>query len=126
MAERTGEYQESDLLDLQAEFRGEMRPAPRAPAPDIVSDRQATTEEDIVTVATSGLQVSVPATGAAVNQRLVALNERLSRLEASLAHMTGRIDNVQAQPPDPASDADAPWRSFLDLQKIVADRLDRR
>ena len=134
MAERTGDHQAevlSDLLDLQAELRGETR-ADAAPAAelDVVSIEDAATPEAL-TVATSGLEVSVTPSGAAVTERLTALNERLARLEANLASMTERIDEVEAQPPGaanttPDTDADAPWRSFLDLQKIVADRLDGR
>jgi len=130
MAERTGDYQGevlSDLLDLQAELRGETREEAAAPAaPDVVPVEDARPDDEIVTVAASGLQVSVAPTGAAVTERLAALNERLSHLEASLATITARIEGVEAQPPAAEEpDADAPWRSFLDLQKIVADRLDR-
>jgi len=129
MAERTGDYQEevlSGLLDLQAELRGETRDESHEERAVVHID--APSETEAVTVATSGLEVSVAPSGAAVNARLVALNDRLSRLEASLASMTERIDGVDAQPSDAEHDpdADAPWRSFLDLQKIVADRLDRR
>jgi hypothetical protein len=130
MAERTGDYQEevlSDLLDLQAELRGEAREHPSGdPDRDLASDERATSD-GAVTVATSGLEVSVTPSSVGVGERLAALNERLSRLEASLASMSDRIDEAEAQPP-PArpDDADAPWRAFLDLQKIVADRLERR
>jgi hypothetical protein len=133
MAERTGDHQAevlSDLLDLQAELRGETRAdAPPPAEPDVVSIEEAAPTREAVTVATSGLEVSVTPSGAAVTERLTALNERLARLEASLATMTERIDEVESQPPDEADatpNADAPWRSFLDLQKIVADRLDGR
>lgn len=128
MAERTGDYQEevlADLLDLQAELRGETRHDVAAtPAVSPEEDAHA----DVVTVATSGLQVSVAPSGAAVTERLVALNERLARLEESLANVTRRIEGVETESAavEEASDDDAPWRSFIDLQKIVADRLDRR
>ena len=126
----TADYQEevlSDLLDLQAELRGEARDGAElsveenggAPAPTV----------DAVAVATSGLEVRVAPSSAAVTERLVALNARLARLESNLADVGRRIDGVEPEPetaPEPQADADAPWRSFLDLQKIVADRLDRR
>lgn len=132
MAERTGDHQAevlSDLLDLQAELRGETRDAVPPADPDVVSIEEAAPVPDPVTVASSGLEVSVTPSGAAVTERLTALNDRLARLEANLASMTERIDEVESQPPgeaDATPNADAPWRSFLDLQKIVADRLDRR
>jgi hypothetical protein len=123
MAERTGDYQEevlSDLLDLQAGLRGESRTEP-----DVVSIEEAA-DGDAVTVTTSGFEVTVSSPVAAVSPRLAALNDRLSRLEASLADVSRRIDGVEAQPPAPQPVATETWRSFLDLQKIVADRLDRR
>lgn len=132
MAERTGDHQAevlSDLLDLQAELRGETRVDAASAAEPVVSIEEAAPAREALTVATSGLEVSVTPSGAAVTERLTALNERLARLEANLASMTERIDEVEAQPPDEADatpNADAPWRSFLDLQKIVADRLDGR
>jgi hypothetical protein len=69
--------------------------------------------------------------GLGVNERLAALNERLAQLEYDLAGVTKRIERIE---PDPEvespgttdADVDARWRSFLDLQKIVADRLDQR
>jgi hypothetical protein len=128
MAERAGDYQEevlSDLLDLQAELRGEPREAPEPPIDEAGSVDGARPDQDVLTVAASGLEVSVAPAGATVTRRLAALNQRLSRLETSLSRMNDRIDDVEAQPAPP-SDADAPWRSFLDLQRIVADRLDRR
>jgi hypothetical protein len=131
MAERTEGYQEevlSDLLDLQAELRGDARP------PAAASEGPAATVDDAVmadrglTVAEGGLEVTVAPSGAAVTQRLVALNDRLGRLERELDSVTRRIEDVEEAPPKPPAptDADAPWRSFLDLQKIVADRLDGR
>ena len=83
---------------------------------------------DAVTVAASGLEVTVAPTGA-LTERLVAINERLSRLERDLADVAGRIDGVDPDAGSTAQAAPAPdeqWRSFLDLQRIVADRLDRR
>jgi hypothetical protein len=127
----TADYQEevlSNLLDLQAELRGE---APGADA--LVAEEEggaaAPPPVDAVTVATSGLHIRVPASGAAVAERLAALNARLARLEANLADVGRRIDGVEPESeiaPEPPAEADAPWRSFLDLQKIVADRLDGR
>jgi hypothetical protein len=68
--------------------------------------------------------------GLPVNERLAALNERLARLEHDLAGVTKRIERIEPEDDPQATDAegdvDAPWRSFLDLQKIVADRLDTR
>ncbi len=120
------EYQEevlTNLLDLQAELRGdEAEPHDEeSPAPG---------QHDAVTVTEPGVAVSVPEPARStmtVNERLVALNERLGHLEHDLARITKRIERIEPdaeaephQDPDP----DAPWRSFLDLQKIVADRLD--
>jgi hypothetical protein len=82
--------------------------------------------------ASSGSVSFGPSTkGLGVNERLVALNERLAQLEYDLAAVTKRIERIE---PDPEveplgttdADVDARWRSFLDLQKIVADRLDHR
>jgi hypothetical protein len=69
--------------------------------------------------------------GLGVNERLAALNERLAQLEYDLAGVTKRIERIEPDPEVESSgntDAhvDARWRSFLDLQKIVADRLDQR
>jgi hypothetical protein len=124
MAERTDDYQEevlSDLLDLQAELRGETR-IPADTSPD------AAQASETVTVSEGGLEVSVTPSGAAAAERVAALNDRLARLERELDSVTRRIADVEEAPPKPAeiADADAPWRSFLDLQKIVADRLDGR
>lgn len=132
MAEQTGDYQErvhSDLLDLQAELRGEPREHPVAPAePEPASVEEVTSPDDVVTIAASGLEISAAPSGTAATERIAALNERLARLERNLAGVTERIDDAHARPraTDETSDADAPWRSFLELQKIVADRLDRR
>jgi hypothetical protein len=135
----TADYQEevlSNLLDLQAELRGETRDAEEphsggedATASSDVAVPSTPNAAEAVTVATSGLQVTVAPSSAAVADRLAELNQRLSRLEQSLAGVTDRIDGVEsrdATPPQESDDADAPWRSFLDLQRIVADRLDRR
>lgn len=127
----TADYQEevlSNLLDLQAELRGEARDDDALIAEEN-GGATAPPPVDAVTVATSGLQVRVPASGAAVAERLAALNARLARLEATLADVGRRIDGVgpgSETAPEPPAEADAPWRSFLDLQKIVADRLDGR
>ena len=69
--------------------------------------------------------------GLGVNERLAALNERLAQLEYELVGVTKRIERMEPDPEDVSSgssdtDVDARWRSFLDLQKIVADRLDQR
>jgi hypothetical protein len=100
----------------------------------------AVTEED-VTVSSgsvssgslaSGSHPSGPSIdGLSVNERLAALNERLGQLEYDLAGVTKRIERIEPDPEveSPGStdtDVDARWRSFLDLQKIVADRLDQR
>ena len=66
-----------------------------------------------------------------MNERLAALNERLAQLEYDLAGVTKRIERIEPSPEVESSgttdaDVDARWRSFLDLQKIVADRLDQR
>jgi hypothetical protein len=80
----------------------------------------------------SGSLVSGPSTtGLGVNERLAALHERLSQLEYDLAGVTKRIERIEPAPEVVSSratdaDVDARWRSFLDLQKIVADRLDQR
>jgi hypothetical protein len=133
------EYQEevlTGLLDIQAELRGDepeshahtTTPAP-SPSMDTISggggqDGVAITEEDVT--------VSVPpAAGEGVNERLTALHARLERLEYDLASVTKRIERIEPDlemdaPGHPDVDVDARWRSFLDLQKIVADRLDQR
>jgi hypothetical protein len=116
------DYQEevlTNLLDLQAELRGD-EPEPH--------DQKASAD-DAVTVAVDDVAVSSAPPTMGVTERLTALNERLARLEFELASVTKRIERIepdaQMEPPgagDP--DVDARWRSFLDLQKIVADRLD--
>jgi len=130
------EYQEevlTNLLDLQAELRGDEPEAhaetPSSPSPpgssvDTISDGVAVSEEDLTVTAS-------PGTGLGVNERLAALHERLGRLEYDLAGVTKRIERIEPEletdaPGHPDIDVDARWRSFLDLQKIVADRLDQR
>lgn len=120
------EYQEevlTNLLDLQAELRGD-EPAEHP-------QKRDTSPGDEVSVAESDVAVSVPAPAPmTLNERLMALNERLARLERELAGVARRMDQIEPEPePEPIvgpdTDPDAPWRSFLDLQKIVADRLDQ-
>jgi hypothetical protein len=124
------EYQEevlTNLLDLQAELRGddpEAHVETPSPSPAPVSDGVAVTEEDLTVTAS-------PPEGSGVNERLAALHQRLARLEYELAGVTKRIERIEPDletdaPGHPNVDVDARWRSFLDLQKIVADRLDQR
>jgi hypothetical protein len=125
------EYQEevlTNILDLQAELRGDEpdrhdEKSTAQPGEDADADRVAVKER--------GLTVSISPSPSAptVNERLAALNERLAQLEADLAGVTKRITRIEPPPETEQSqpaDVDAPWRSFLDLQKIVADRLDKR
>jgi hypothetical protein len=128
----TADYPEevlSNILDLQAELRGETRGADDVPA-DAAEGTVHPATIDPVSVATSGLEISVAPSSAAVVERLAALNARLARLEDDLANVGRRIDDVKPGIPDvatePEPDPDAPWRSFIDLQRIVADRLDGR
>jgi hypothetical protein len=102
----------------------------------------AVTEEDVTVSLPSGsdpsgslpsgsLSSDASARGLTVNERLAALNERLAQLEYDLAGVTKRIQRIEPDPEVESSgsidtDVDARWRSFLDLQKIVADRLDQR
>jgi hypothetical protein len=97
----------------------------------------AVTEEDVTVSLSygsdpSGSHSSDPSIkGLSVNERLAALNERLGQLEYDLAGVTKRIERIEPDPEVESSgstdtDVDARWRSFLDLQKIVADRLDQR
>jgi hypothetical protein len=97
----------------------------------------AVTEEDVTVSLSSSLGSSGsvssgdPTKGLSVNERLAALNERLGQLEYDLAGVTKRIERIEPDPEVESSgsmdtDVDARWRSFLDLQKIVADRLDQR
>jgi hypothetical protein len=118
------DYQEevlTNLLDLQAELRGD-EPPPHEP--------RSTADEgsDDVTVAVQDVSVSTAPPTLDVTERLAALNERLSRLEFELAGVTRRISRIEpdpeGEPIETQADVDDRWRSFLDLQKIVADRLD--
>lgn len=97
----------------------------------------AVTEEDVTVSLTPGshssgsLSSGPSIKGLSVNERLAALNERLGQLEYDLAGVTKRIERIEPDPEVESSgstdtDVDARWRSFLDLQKIVADRLDQR
>jgi hypothetical protein len=141
------EYQEevlTNLLDLQAELRGD-EPEPHdehpSEAPDEGSPKAdladghgtvAVTEEGVTVSVSSGSVSSGSSTkGMDVNDRLAALHERLAQLEYELAGVTKRIERMEPDPEVVSSrgsdaDVDARWRSFLDLQKIVADRLDQR
>lgn len=150
------EYQEevlTGLLDLQAELRGDEpephdEPAKASSEEEPVeadADADATGTEDAVAVTEGGVTVSLSpgstssgslspgssSTGLGVNERLAALHERLAQLEHDLAGVTKRIERIEPAPEVESSgttdaDVDTRWRSFLDLQKIVADRLDQR
>ena len=137
------EYQEevlTNLLDLQAELRGD-EPEPHVETPSSPSvppaapvDTVPDVGQDAVAVAEEGLTVTTspePESVGGVNERLAALHARLERLEYELAGVTKRIERIEPDleldaPGHPDLDVDARWRSFLDLQKIVADRLDQR
>jgi hypothetical protein len=150
------EYQEevlTGLLDLQAELRGDEPEPHDEPAKasseeepvEAESDADATGTEEAVAVTEGGVTVSLSpgstssgslspgssSTGLGVNERLAALHERLAQLEYDLAGVTKRIERIEPAPEVESSgttdaDVDTRWRSFLDLQKIVADRLDQR
>ena len=150
------EYQEevlTGLLDLQAELRGdepEPHDGPAAEGPseasiEGVGDGDDAGDQEAVAVTEGDVTVSLPSgsvssgslvsgasiKGLGVNERLAALNERLAQLEYDLAGVTKRIERIEPDPEveSPANtdaDVDSPWRSFLDLQKMVADRLDQR
>jgi hypothetical protein len=130
------EYQEevlTNLLDLQAELRGDEPEAHvETPSPALSADTISDVGHDGVAVSEKDLTVTAsPGTGEGVNERLAALYERLGRLEYALAGVTKRIERIEPDlemdaPGHPDIDVDARWRSFLDLQKIVADRLDQR
>jgi len=150
------EYQEevlTGLLDLQAELRGDEPEPHDEPADEAASSEESTEEvgeeigegdgpgsQDTFAVTEGGVTVSLSSgslssgasiTGLGVNERLAALNERLAQLEYDLAGVTKRIERIEPAPEvespgDTDTDVDARWRSFLDLQKIVADRLDQR
>ena len=150
------EYQEevlTGLLDLQAELRGdepEPHDGPAAEGPseasiEGVGDGDDAGGQEAVAVTEGDVTVSLPSgsvssgsllsgasiKGLGVNERLAALNDRLAQLEYDLAGVTKRIERIEPDPEveSPANtdaDVDSPWRSFLDLQKMVADRLDQR
>jgi hypothetical protein len=150
------EYQEevlTGLLDLQAELRGdEPEPHDEPAAEDSseasiegVGDGDDAGGQEAVAVTEGDVTVSLPSgsvssgslvsgasiKGLGVNERLAALNDRLAQLEYDLAGVTKRIERIEPDPEveSPANtdaDVDSPWRSFLDLQKMVADRLDQR
>ena len=122
-----GEYHEEvliNLLDLQAELReDEPESADAGPA----------VQEETLAVTDGGLTVSVPgpADETAAHERIAALSGRLAKLESHLAGVTERIERIDPFPQmrasgSPDTDTDEGSGSFLDLQKIVADRLDRR
>ena len=121
------EYQQevlTNILDLQAELRGD-EPEQQAEADPTVQEALAVTD--------GGLTVSVPspADEEAAFDRLAALDDRLARLESHLAAMTERIARIDPAPgfhvtSSPDTDGEAGSGSFLDLQKIVAERLDSR
>jgi hypothetical protein len=130
------EYQEevlTNLLSLQAELRGD-EPAPlgssAAEAPS--QEAEPAVGEDTVAVTEEGVTISHSSgeAGTGVNERLAALNERLAQLEFELRSVTKRIERMEpdldvASVIDRDGDVNARWRSFLDLQRIVAERLDR-
>ena len=150
------EYQEevlTGLLDLQAELRGDEPEPHDEPAADASSEASVGEDaegddigsQETIAVTEGGVTVSLPSgsvasgsrssgastKGLGVNERLAALNERLAQLEYDLAGVTKRIERIEPDPEVESSgttdaDVDARWRSFLDLQKIVADRLDQR
>ena len=147
------EYQEevlTGLLDLQAELRGDEpephdEPAAKASSEASTEEEESAESQETLAVIEGGVTVSLPSgsnapgsrsSGAStkslgVNERLAALNERLAQLEYDLAGVTKRIERIEPDPEVESSgttgaDVDARWRSFLDLQKIVADRLDQR
>jgi hypothetical protein len=104
MAERVGDRTPSD-----------------APAADA-------TTADAVTVREGAVEVSLAPTEVGIRERLAAANDRVAKLERTLDGVTTRIEGVVAERRKTAgaTAADAPWRAFLDLQRLVADRLDRR
>ena len=129
------EYQEeviTNLLDLQAELRGD-EPEPHSDPADAFPKVDAANGQETLSVSEDGVAVSTSspaATGTGVNERLAALSERLAQLEYELMRVTKRLERME---PDlevvsagsTGADVDGRWRSFIDLQKIVADRLDR-
>ena len=134
-----GEYQEEvliNLLDLQAELRGEepeQADADGQGVPEASADADPAAREETLAVSDGGLTVSVPspAEEAAAHDRLASLNDRVAKLESRLAGVRERIRRIEPAPQthatgSPDTDGDAGSGSFLDLQKIVADRLDSR
>lgn|SRR5262245_56220397 len=138
------EYQEevlTNIIDLQAELRGD-EPLASAKAPkkaeggEAPDDPAPVADQDDLAVSEPGVTVSLSSRRSAaqsVADRIAAMNERLDRLEYELTSVTKRIERIEPaadqEPVEAAetdADVDAPWRSFLDLQKIVADRLDQR
>jgi len=131
------EYQEevlTNILDLQAELRGdEPEPHDERPAEDSLDPSTIDPATSPVAVIEGGVTVSSSprpsVQGMGVNERLAALNDRLSRLEYDLVGVTKRIERIEPDAEVESSggtdpNVDARWRSFLDLQKIVANRLD--
>jgi len=145
----------TNILDLQAELRGDEpkshdaveRPPEQEVAAGTSAGSSPSDPGETIAVSEGGLTVSVDAApidgqvdgqsdgqsdGWSLNDRIAALNERLDRLEYHLAGVTKRIERMEPErvmEMDAGADAldvDARWRSFLDLQKIVADRLDDR
>lgn len=136
------EYQEevlTNLLDLQAELRGD-EPEPHDEHPTEVSPERpakadAADSQETVAVIEEGVTVVSVSPGASsdddgMNERLAALSARLVQLEYELSSVTKRIERMEPDPEDVAgstgAEVDERWHSFLDLQKIVADRLDQR
>jgi hypothetical protein len=140
-AERMSDYQEevlTNLLGLQAELRGSESETHDEQPAGISTESSPPAEidghQDSVAVTHDSVTVSMPSrpssNGMGVNERLAALNDRLARLEQDLAGVNSRIERVEpgadVQPPAGVdTDGDDRWRSFLDLQKIVANRLDK-
>ena len=136
------EYHEevlTNLLDLQAELRGDepelhdehpVEVSPGGPVKADTADGQETVAviEDSVTVSVPS---GPPADGGSVNERLAALGARLVQLEYELDSVTKRIERMEPDSEVVGSgstdaEVDERWHAFLDLQKIVADRLDQR
>jgi hypothetical protein len=135
------EYQEeviTNLLDLQAELRGD-EPGPHEghqgeASPGGSLEAGTVDGQETVAVTEEGVTVSVPspdfADGVNVNERIAALMARLAQVEYELAGVTKRIERMEPDPEVVSSgktvaDVDERWRSFIDLQKLVADRLDQ-
>ena len=131
-----GEYQEEvliNLLDLQAELRGDESEEADADGQSAAeASAGSAAQEETLAVTDGGLTVAVlsPADEAAAHDRLVVLSERVAKLESRLAGVAERIDRIERGPDahasSPETDRDVASGSFLDLQKIVADRLKSR